>query len=175
MDPQINEEVRKAVRRFFRQMNFLFSVFVAGLILFLVTAYIVVYYRGPAGTEYGTMLFIASPVSGIALIVMAYRLYLGRLKGARESDQLYVKMESYRSGQVLRMILFDGAAFVQLIVYLLTGEKLYLLLCLGILTVFFLARPNLERFITDLQLNDTEARVMRDHAKPPSQSSEPSA
>jgi len=165
MKTQVNEEARRQIRAYFRQLNLLFFVFIMGIVLFLVTAYVVVYFQGGMDVSYDDYLVIAAPLSGIALVIMSYRLFLGRVKVAREKEKLYQKMEGYRSGQVLRMVILDGAAFIQLIAYIMTDNKLYLWLCLGVMTVFFLARPGLERFISEMRLGDVEAQVMRDHAE----------
>lgn len=164
MKTTVNEEARRQIRAYFRQLNYLFGVFISGVVLFLITAYIVVYFQGGMNDAYNDFLIVGAPLSGIALILMSYRLFLGRVKQAREREKLYQKMEGYRSGQVLRMVILDGAAFIQLIAYIMSDNKLYLALCLGVMTVFFLSRPTLEKFISDLRLSDVEAQVMRDHA-----------
>lgn len=160
---KINEDARRQIREYFRQLNVLFIAFVSGIILFLVTGYIVVYFQEPLNPEYADFLIFGAPLSGIALIMLGYRLFLGRVKNARSAEKLFVKMEGYRSAMVLRLILLDGAAFVQIIAYIMTGERVYPFLCMGILTVFILTKPGLERFISESQLGEVEAKVMRDH------------
>lgn len=163
MESKVNPEVSKHVRSFFRQSRILFGVFLAGIVLFLVTAYLVVLYQGALNPEYDIFLTFGAPLSGIALVIIAYRHSIGRVKTARQAERLYEKMEGYRSGMVLRMILLDGAAFLQLISYVMNGNKLLLVVCLAILAVFMLYRPGLERFISEMELNDLEKEVLRDH------------
>ncbi len=163
MAAKINEEAKKQIKNYFRQSRYLFFTFLIGLALFMVTAYIVIYFQQPLNPEYATFLQISAPLSGIALVLMSYRLFMGRVKSAQKTDKLFEKMEGYRSGMVLRYILLDGAAFIQLISYIMTGNKLYLILCIVIMTLFFTVRPGIERFIKEMGLNDLESKVMRDH------------
>ena len=160
---KINEEARKQIREFFRQLNMLFIVFIAGIVLFLITGYIVVEFQKPLNPEYDTFLIFGAPACGVALILLGYRLFLGRLKNARTAGKLFEKMEGYRSAMVLRLILLDGAAFVQVIAFIMTGERMYLFLCLGVVTVFMLVKPGVERFVKEMELGEVEAKVMRDH------------
>lgn len=160
---KINEDARKQIREYFRQLNVLFLVFIAGIILFLATGYIVVDFQKPLNPEYAEFLLFGAPLSGVALILLGYRLFLGRVKNAQTREKLFEKMEGYRSAMVLRLILLDGAAFVQIIAYIMTGERVYLFLCLGVVTVFFLVKPRVERFIQEMKLGEVEAKVMRDH------------
>lgn len=163
MQAEINEEVRKRVREYFRQSGILFGSFLAGLLLFLATAYLVVYYQGPLNPEYYTFLTYAAPASGLGLVLMAHRLSMGRIREARKTERLFQKMEGYRSALVLRMILLDGAAFVQLISYVMIENKLLLVICLVLLTLFMLYRPTLSRFIKEMELSELETRVIEDH------------
>lgn len=163
MADKINAEAKKQIKNYFRQSRYLFFSFLIGLVLFLITAYMVIVFQKPLNPEYANFLLIGAPLSGIALVLMSYRLFMGRVKNAQKTEKLYEKMEGYRSGMVLRFILLDGAAFIQLISYIMTGNKLYLVLCIVIMTLFFTVRPGIERFIKEMELGDLESKVMRDH------------
>lgn len=160
---ETQEQVRKHIREYFRQLNTLFGAFLAGIILFLFSVVIAVYYQGPMDPTYASILLFAAPLSGMALLLMGYRLFRGRLLNAREGEKLHQKMDGYRSAMVIRMILLDGAAFIQLVAYVMTDNKLFIAFALVIATSFMLYKPGIERFINDLELNDVEAKVMRDH------------
>lgn len=142
----------------------MWGTFLAGLVLFMVSVLIVSYYQGALNPRYHTFLLIAAPISGIALIIMGYRLFKGRMDITGEGDQLYEKMENYRSAMVIRMILLDGAAFIQLVAFVMSADKVFIALSLVIATLFMLYKPSLERFIKDMNLSELEAQVMRDHA-----------
>lgn len=163
MAEKINEEAKKQIKNYFRQSRYLFFTFLIGLVLFLITAYIVIYFQDALNPEYEKYLIFGAPLSGAALVLMSYRLFIGRVNVAKTAEKLYEKMESYRSGMVLRYILLDGAAFIQMISYIMTGNKLYLALCVVIMSLFFTVRPSIERFIKEMELNDLESKVMRDH------------
>jgi hypothetical protein len=163
MKSDTQEAVRKELKDFFRQLNSMFWVFLAGVFLFLVSVQIVVYFQGALDASYTRYLYFAAPISGVALILIAQRLADGRFKGGHGARKLHEKMDAYRAGAVLRMLVLDGAAFLQLIAYVFTDNKLFLLLALAVVTVFFMSKPSLERFVRDMQLNEVEKKVIRDH------------
>jgi hypothetical protein len=163
MNRDTQEAVRAEIKNFFRQLNTMFGVFLAGVFLFLVSVQIVVFFQGALDPSYRQFLYVGAPLSSVALIIIAQRLAEGRFKGGRGDFKLHEKMDAYRAGAVLRMIVLDGAAFVQLIAYVFTDDKLFLLLALAVVTVFWMSKPNLERFVRDMALNEVEKKVMRDH------------
>lgn len=158
------EEVRSTIRKFFRQLNYMFFVFLAGIIIFSLVAWIVTAGgEAPMNSQYETFLRFAAPISGIALILMSNRLFANRIREGRTAEKLYQKMDAYRAGAVIRMLVLDGAAFINLISFVMAGNYLFLFLCLAILIMFILTKPSLEKFITDMQLSEMEEQVMRDH------------
>ncbi|HEX2898766.1 MAG TPA: hypothetical protein VHS96_03505 [Bacteroidia bacterium] len=165
--PKVNEAVRKQVRQFFSQLTLIFIGFLASIFLFLVSVLIVSQTADPKSRDLDTLLFITAPLSSMALILVSHRLFLGRVKVARSAEKLYEKMDAYRGATVLRFMLLDGAAFVQLIAFFLTENRIFIPIALAVATVFMLYRPGLERFIRDMELNEVEAQVMRDHHQRP--------
>lgn len=158
------EEIRRAIKVFFRQLNWLFFTFFSGLLTFMVTAWLITAGgTAPMDPSYEPFLRFGAPISGIALILIANRLFKQRVQAGREQEKLYQKMDAFRGAVVLRMVILDGAAFVNLISYVMAGSWLFLALASVVLFLFIVTKPNLERFITEMQLNATEEQVMRDH------------
>jgi hypothetical protein len=163
--PQINEAARKQIRQFLNQLNLIFWGFLASIVLFLIAVIIVSYNADPKSHDLDMVMMISAPLSSMALIVVAHRLFLARVKAAQTSEKLYQKMDAYRGAILIRFVLLDGAAFAQLIAFFLTENRLFIPTALVVATIFFLYRPHLERFIKDMELNAVEAQVMRDHSR----------
>jgi hypothetical protein len=161
----VNEAARKQIRQFLNQLTLVFVGFLASIFLFLIAVLIVSASADPKSHDLDTVLFISAPLSSMALILIAHRLFLARVKAARDAEKLYQKMDAYRGATVLRFVLLDGAAFVQLIAFFLTENRVFLPIAVVVATLFLLYRPGLERFIKDMELNAVEAKVMRDHSK----------
>lgn len=162
---QINEAARKQVRQFFSQLTLIFVGFLASIALFLVSVLILASLAEPSSSDLDTALFITAPLSSMALVLVSHRLFLGRVKVARTAEKLYQKMEAYRGAAMLRFLLLDGAAFIQLIAFFLTENRVFLPIAVVVATLFVVYRPTVERFIQDMQLSEVEAQVMRDHAR----------
>lgn len=161
---EINPKVQKQVKGFFRQLNMLFGVFLAGVLMFLVSVMIVVYYRVPENHDLDTILLFAAPISTAALLLISHRLFMSRLKSAGELEKLFQKMEAYRGAIVLRYLLLDGAIFLQIIAYLLTENKLFVVLSVVVISMFMLYRPNARRFTKEMALSELETEVIMDHS-----------
>jgi hypothetical protein len=163
MNDSQNEAVRKEFKSFFWQLGVMHYSFFAGVFLFMMTSLVVVYYQNPLNESYTDYLYIGAPVSSMALILLAYRLGVARFKLAQDAPKLYQKMDAYRAGVVLRMILLDGAAFVLLIAYIFTGKHIFIYLSFVVVSVFLLYKPHARQFIKDLKLNELEQKVIREH------------
>lgn len=163
-DDKVREAARQQIRQYFRQLTFLFVGFLASIVLFTVSVVIVSAEADPKSHELDTILLVCAPLSSMALILVGNRLFLGRIRPARTAEKLYQKMEAYRGALVLRLMLMDGAAFVQLIAYFLTENRVFLPIALVVATLFMFYRPSVERFIKDMELAGVEAQVMRDHS-----------
>lgn len=161
---EINPNARKQVKGFFRQLNSLFGIFLAGVLLFLFSVMIVVYYRVPENHDLDTILLIAAPISTAALLLISHRLFTSRLQSAKKLEKLYERMEAYRGAIVLRFLLLDGAIFLQIIAYLLTENKLFVVLSVVVITMFMLYKPSPQRFTKEMELSELEAEVILDHA-----------
>ena len=79
-------------------------------------------------------------------------------------EKLYEKMEAYRGAIVLRFLLLDGAIFIQIIAYLMTENKLFVVLSVVVVSMFMLYRPNAKRFAKEMDLNTLESEVILDHS-----------
>lgn len=164
MKPEKQEAVRQEIRTFFRQLNNMFFMFLAGIFLFLITALVVVYFQKALSPDYTTYLYFGAPISSVALIIMARKLASDRFKAAVGMQKLYEKMDAYRSGAILQMILLDGSAFIFLLAYIFSGQKLFIFLSLVVVMLFFLYKPGMEKFMRELQLSELEKQVIRDHS-----------
>ena len=161
-----NYEVTRQLKRFFFQMNILFWVFLSGIVLFGTAVWLVTAGgRVSSDPESADWLRFAAPISGLFMIILGQRLFTGRIKKVREAETVYEKMEGYRGASVLRMIVLDGAAFVNIMAFLYCGVQMLMALCLAVIVVFFLHKPSLEKLIADLRMSDLEAKVLRDHIK----------
>lgn len=161
--PPINAEAKKQVRQYFNQLTLIFVAFLAGIFLFLISVLIVTQAGDPKAKDLDMILLITAPISSMGMLFIAFRLFQSRLQRAQAAEKLFQKMDAYRSATMIRFLLLDGAAFVQLGAFLLTENRIFIVIAVVVTTVFMLYRPHLARFIKDLGLQEVEAQVMRDH------------
>ena len=179
---EVNPDVQKRLRSFFRQMNFRFLAFFFTLFLFFATAVLYVSAKRNAekqeaengevveenGTEEKSLdlakwaMFLA-PASSAALVILASIMYTRRIKEAQEFDLLHKKLDGYQRASILRMILLDGAGMINLAIYMMVGHWIFLCFAAVIGALFVAFKPNATKFIADLKLDEIEEKVIRTH------------
>lgn len=166
-----HEAARKQIRGYLLRTNILFFSIAINILVFAGVVMVLTGFGAApmvppqdSGEISGYMIYLA-PLSGLALVLLALRFYRTRLEQARKEEGLYHKMEGYRSALILRMALLDGAALVNLVAYMLNVQILHLGLAAIVLVMFIFQKPGLEKMIRELDVNNLEAQVLRDHAK----------
>ena len=91
--PKVNEAAKKQVRQYFNQLTLIFVGFLASILLFLVSVLIVSASADPKSHDLDLVMFISAPLSSMALILIANRLFVARLRAAKEAEKLYQKID----------------------------------------------------------------------------------
>jgi hypothetical protein len=161
-----NEAARKHIRNYFLTTKILYFAIVGGVFLFALAIWIFTGYDAMAiDLSLDSVLQIATPISTVALIVMSFLLYQVRLKAARSQEKMYEKMELYRTAWLVRMMVLDGAGFLNIISFIFTCNELFYYIFGVILLLFTLNYPSSEKFISEMNLSPVEERVIRDHLR----------
>ncbi len=85
-----------------------------------------------------------------------------KLKLARKKAELKVKMEDYRSINIIRYAMLEGTAFFAIITFMLTGEMLLLAFAGMIMLLFAINFPSKEKLVRELELNRAEQAILED-------------
>ncbi len=93
----------------------------------------------------------------VIILVVASRLIYSRLidsktKGTSEEEKLQI----YRSGSIIKFALLEGANFLSVTFYLITGDFLYAAMFVIIIGIFFANFPSREKFISEFGLASYE-------------------
>jgi len=85
-----------------------------------------------------------------------------RLNAIKSQDNLISKMTAYRGALIIKYALLEGPSFFAIVVFLLTGDYLFLGLSGLIIVYFFLIRPTSEAAVNDLELSIMEVQFIND-------------
>lgn len=165
-DPKINPQAKEQLQKFFRQMTFLFTVFLMGILVVLVGVLVGANFgKNPTNPEAEVVMHWAVPFLALAQLLLSQFVYNTRIKRGREEEKLFQKMDAYKSGILLRFIVMNSAAILACIAFLMTGTWVFVGLAVIVGGVMFFFRPTVLRFVTDLKLSRIEKQVVEDHMK----------
>ncbi|MEM6806617.1 MAG: hypothetical protein AAF696_34775 [Bacteroidota bacterium] len=101
----------------------------------------------------------------VAVLCMAYvvnKLVLGKqLAVARELEDLEDKLHTYRSINIIRSAMLEGATLVSLVFFFVSGEEVFFYMSLIVLLFLLLIFPSQARITKELELNESEQRTFR--------------
>ena len=89
-------------------------------------------------------------------------IFKARLNTIKNQDNLIVKMTDYRGTLIIKYALLEGPSFFSIVVFLLTGDYLFLGLSGLIIVYFFFIRPTSEAAVNDLELSIMEVQYIND-------------
>jgi len=106
------------------------------------------------------MLIIIGAITFSCLFLSSF-IYNKRMKQAKNLGDLQEKLFHYRSNSIYRWALLEGPALWCVLMKFMLGNDLYLLLYGMAVVMLFLARPTVEGFIKDFQLNSQEVIIFK--------------
>ncbi len=152
-------------RDYFNTLRMLFMALATGQVLFAGVAYYL-QSQGQMGLdeegEMGQIFLVLGLVMGIGGIFGGNYVYKQLLAKARGLPSLKEKLMQYRTANIVRYALLEGAAIFSLVGYLLTGAFNLLIMAGGLIVWFITLAPSQSRAIEDLELPTTERQQVED-------------
>lgn len=135
-----------------------FALFAGQIIFVLIATLLVSLNLFPAVLgKYGPELILLSASIEVVAIVLARMLYKRRLKKINQNNlTLSKKLDAYRSANITRWAILEGAALIVIVLFLLTNQFLILFIVLALLFIFFTTRPTAPNIATDLEVSERD-------------------
>ena len=102
------------------------------------------------------------PVFVLAGFSFSHLIFKNRLKAIDSKSSLLMKLTAYRAVLIIRYALLEGPTLFAIVVYLVTGDILFILLAALMVVYFITLRPTKEKVIRDLDLNPDEEQILND-------------
>ncbi len=98
----------------------------------------------------------------VVIMVAASRLFYNHLinlniKLSSESE----KVKVYRTGNILKLALIEGASLVSITFYMITGDFLYAGMFVIVLGIFFVNLPGKEKFMMEFGLSSLDSKILK--------------
>lgn len=144
-----------SIGQYVKTGQILFSALVFGQLMFMLVVIYLVQIQGIRynGNELNEMYLYAAPIITVFCLIFGFTLYKGKLKKIKEKKHLYEKLADYRSAQILRWALLEGASFFSIMAFLLTSNYLFIMIVGLIIGTFVLTIPSRMKFDSELDLS----------------------
>ncbi len=141
----------------YKQLNILFFALLAGQIFFVFISLINVLILKNAFAKDGlSVVFVfLVPAYSFFVVLAGSIVYKKRLAGIGQKE-MNVRFEIFRSAFIIRLALMESSSFISFVVYMISGDWIYLAFGLLIVAIFLFLRPVKERILSDMELSSEE-------------------
>lgn len=146
-------------RQELKALPVLFYSLVMGVLIFAAMGVAINKIQGPflRDSFMEMILLIAAGVMAIICLPLALTLYRQRLnKDLRPDTPVDVKLDRYRGALILYLAICEGVGLFSVVCFLLTGNMIFLGICLLMVAAMFYKRPDKTRIFNDLHLDSKE-------------------
>ena len=152
------ENLSLTVKSYFKTLNLIYIAMVAGQIIFGLVAYFLLQstkFESEFPDMRDVFIYIV-PIFVLGGIFGSTAVFTKTIFNARSLENLSDKLIEYRSALVMKYALLEGPSFFAIVIYLLTGDTVFLGMAGLILMVFILNRPGIAKAEMDLALDADE-------------------
>jgi hypothetical protein len=133
------------------------------IVFFLISLYLVSAQVIPTNSNLSlilifTLLFFLSPLLVVGPII--YRKLISKqYDNIKTVEQ---KLILYRKGIIIKLALVEGASIFSIVCFLITGNYLFIIIAILLISLFFLHKPSLEKFAADFNIALSELDLYKD-------------
>ena len=154
----MNNENSGIFKNYFSALNILFIALLIGqTIYFFVGLYMIQSAKIDGFGGFNTVFMFITPIVVLSLILASKFIYTKLVTEFNKSSSLDQKLVSYRTTNLIKLALLEGANIFNISIMIITANYFFLALFIIIIVLFFFNKPNKEKFIMDYEVsaNDT--------------------
>lgn len=154
----MNNDNPTTLKNFFQTLNIMFIALLCGqTIYFLIGLYIIRSgnFEGFGGSN--TIFMFITPVVVLSSIVASKFIYTKQVTEYDKSLPLENKMGSYRTANIIKLALLEGANIFSISIMIITASYFFAALFILIIIIFFFNRPTKEKFILEYEVSADDA------------------
>ncbi|NGP76926.1 hypothetical protein G3570_09800 [Balneolaceae bacterium YR4-1] len=96
------------------------------------------------------------------LLWLSYFTYRNRISKIVKGSSLKERIDAFRSAAILRVALVEAASLVVIMAYLLSGDRMYLIVAIAPLFFFISTFPKEDKMIETLELSYSEVQQLNE-------------
>ena len=154
----MNNENSGIFKNYFSALNILFiALFIGQTIYFFVGLYMIQSANIDGFGGLNTVFMFITPIVVLSIILASKFIYTKLVTEFNKSSSLDQKLVSYRTTNLIKLALLEGANIFNISIMIITANYFFLALFIIIIVLFFFNKPNKEKFIMDYEVsaNDT--------------------
>lgn len=140
-----------------KPVKIIFFALLSGQIIFLFIALFLVQSGNVVPNENLFLIFFVVDlmiiVPGIVVGPMLYRSFISRVKSGMSLSE---KFNLYKQGTIIKLALVEAPTIFSIVAYMLTGSLVFLIIAIGVLVLFFMHKPTIEKFAEDFNISLSE-------------------
>lgn len=137
----------------FKSIQIIFFALLSGQIIFLFISVFLVQSGNVSPNEdlFFILFIIDLMIISPAIVVgpMLYRSFMSRVKPEMSLAEKFIL---YKQGTIIKLALVEAPTIFSIVGFLLTGSYVFLFLAIGIIILFVMHKPSLEKFSEDFQV-----------------------
>ena len=150
----MNNDSLTIFKNFFQTLNIMFMALLFGqTIYFFVGLYIIQSGNSDGFGGLNTIFMFITPVVVLSSIFASKFIYAKQVTEFDKSLSLDNKMVSYRTANIIRLALLEGANIFTISVMIITSSYFFAALFVVVIVLFFFNRPTKEKFIMDYEVS----------------------
>ena len=145
-------------KNYFQTLNIIFIALLSGQTIY----FFVVLFMIQSGNIDGfgglnTIFMFITPIVVLASILASKFIYTKQVTEFDKSLSLEDKLVSYRTANIIRLALLEGANIFNISIMIITANYFFAALFIIIIALFFINKPTKEKFIMDYEVSANDA------------------
>jgi hypothetical protein len=141
----------------FKQLKIIFIALASGQIVYFLTASVLLMNEiVETNRDFSTVLGFVVPILVVLMVVASKLLYNYLINSKLKDTSQAEKINIYRTGNITRFALIEGANLISITSYLITGDFLYAGLFVIVMGIFLINFPSNEKFMIEFGLSSNE-------------------
>lgn len=161
------DNIRQTSGVYFRSLSIVFYGLIIGQVFFGLISFFLVSTNNfkSEGADLRSIFIYIIPIFALGGFILSNLTFKNRLKAIDKKSSLMIKLTDYRAALVVRYALLEGPSIFSIVVYLVTGDTIFIILAASIVLYFLTIRPNREKAISDLSLDSNDEQIFYDPNK----------
>lgn len=141
----------------FKQLKIIYSAMVSVQVVYFIISLLLIQDESIVlNKEYNDIWGLLVPVIVVIMVVSSKLYYNYMINSSLEKSPEEQKIKTYKTGNIIKLALLEGANLLSVTFYLLTGDFLYAGMFIIVLGIFLLNIPGKEKFRIEFELSSVD-------------------